>query len=130
MCQRLTTQPAQSQNDQLAALYFAMCLFKFGQCCRRQRLQRRLRQMRISLRDSERVAAPLNQLHAQRKAFFANIIAHNVEGGLIIGVANPPLHRVLQCRHVAGQMHGAGIDQRIEIAALAAQIVGQSRRVA
>ena len=129
MRQRLATQSAQSENDQLAAFYLAMRLFKFGHCCRGQRLQRRLRQMRIRPRNRQSVAAALNQLHAERKAFFAYIIANDVERGLIIGGSNPALHRVLQCRHVAGQMHGAGVDQCIEIAALAAQIVGQSRRV-
>ena len=86
--------------------------------------------MRVAARNIEGVAAPFDQLHAKRKAFFADIIADNIERGLIIGVANPPLHCVLQHRYVAGQMHRAGIYKRIKIAALTAQIVGQCGRIA
>ena len=130
MGEGFTAKPAKRQYDQLAACNPAMRRFKFSDGCRRQHLQRCLRQMRIAARDVEGITSPLNQLHAKRKAFFADIIAHDVEGGLIVRITDPALHGVLQRRHVARQMHRAGVDQCIKIAALPAQIIGQGWCVA
>ena len=130
MRQRLSAQSAQCQYHQLAAVNAAMRFFKFGHRRGGERLQRGLCQMGVAARDVACVASALNQLHAKRKAFFADIIAGNVEHGLIIGIANPARHRVVQRGHVAGQMHRARVNQRVQITALSAKIVGQRRRVA
>ena len=102
MRQRFAAKSAKRQDDQFAARNLAVHLFKFGHRRCRQRLQRCLRQMRVALCDIERVASPFNQLHAQRKALFADIIANDIKRGLIVGVADPALHGRLQRRHVAG----------------------------
>ena len=95
MRQRLAAQSAQCQNDQLAAVNAAMRFFKFGDRRGGERLQRGLRQMGVAARDVACIASALNQLHAQCKAFLADIIADNVEHGLIIRIANPARHRVV-----------------------------------
>ena len=130
MGQRLAAKPSERENDKLAVRNLAMGLFKLGHGGGGQGLQRRLGQMGIAARDIERVVAPFDQLDAQREAFLAHIVADDVESGLIICGPDPALHRDEKPGYIARQIHGAGVDQRVEIAALPPEVIGQRGGIA
>ena len=129
MGQHPAAQPAQRQDQHLAARHLAMRRLELRDGGGRQRLDRRQRNAAIAPARLDRIAAA-NDLHAQREAAVAHPLPHPVEQGLIIlaRLQRGKLRR--QLRHRRRRVEGGGVDQPVQQLRSPAQRIGQRRRVA
>ena len=86
--------------------------------------------MRVAFGNSQRIAAPLDQLHTQGEAFLTDKGADDIEQRLVVCVNCSCFQRRDQNLCVAGQVHRATVDQRIEISAVSPQCFSQCRGIA
>ena len=130
MGQRLPAQPAQRQYQQRAARDPAMGRLKFGNRRVGQHLDGRFGDPSIARRNLQRVVPALDQLDAERKAFFTDPRAHAVEQYLII-VARFGTGKLFgQFFDRWRQIESGRIDQAVEQFRAPRQRIREHRRVA